>query len=375
MRAHPLLAAFVASFFAVACGGPPFDDEGDAVDDVADDADADDDADDDDVVDADDVTDDPTLVTEATLLAEPYVEEAPDDEDWGLAAPEPAEEPDPLAATDAPVRARRLRVLAWNIAGGKENGCATAGIRRAVMRFVRDANGPVDVVALNEVCPAQFQAIRAALQRHWGKSDDAKFAAFVKSADARAGNALFSRRDLRKITRHELGQDQYGKRFLLCGRQVDRRVRVCAVHLTPGDVKARAQLGRVHERLERWWLEKRDTVIIGGDFNLRPDDPGMNKMYAAAADTPNNPDNHGRYREWDDDDSEHCRGYGAGSLPGGLGGPCGTGAKIDFIFARGNRIVDGAYSARALPIPDDCTGVCSDHRAIRGSAKLRYRVD
>jgi endonuclease/exonuclease/phosphatase family metal-dependent hydrolase len=330
------------------------------------------------------------VVTELDLaglpLDEPDDDGADDGDDFGIAEPEPAEEIDVLASTagdadaadaddaDDDVRMRQFRVLHWNIAGGKENNCATAGIRRAVMRFVRDADGPVDVVSLNEVCPAQFQAIREALRKHWDKSDNASFAAFVASGDSRVGNALFSRRGLRNITRLEVGEDEFGKRFLLCGRQVDRRVRVCTTHLSPNDAKARVQLDRVRARIERWWHERRDTVIIGGDLNIQPNDPGLNALYSSQASTRNNPGNTGRYRELDDDDRDHCRGYGERTNPGN-GGPCGEGGKIDFIFARANRIVNGAYGADALDIPQDCTGACSDHRAIRGWAKLRYRVD
>ena len=98
-------------------------------------------------------------------------------------------------------------------------------------------------------------------------------------------------------------------------------------------------------------------------------------MYAPGANTPNNPNNSGDYRELDDDDAQHCRGYGERTTRGLDGGPCGTGGKIDFIFVRANRIVNGDYRADSLDIPDDCTGICSDHRALRGVAKIRYRKD
>lgn len=304
------------------------------------------------------------------------VDPAPD-EDVRAAAVVDAEpsEAELVALADEGVRTKRFRVFDWNIAGGKENACATTGIKRAVMRFVREANGPVDFVSLNEVCPAQYTAIREALRRHWGKSDTARFAAYASSGGARVGNAIFSRRNLRKVTRSVIGHDQYGDRSLLCGRQVGRRVRVCSTHLTPADAKARVQLDRVLERIEAWWVDKRDTVIIAGDLNLNPNDPGLNAMYAADANTQHNPDNRGKYRELDDDDGDHCRGYGERTLPGTSGGPCGDGGKIDFIFARANRIVSGQYGADALEIPDTCTGACSDHRAIRGWADLRFRVD
>ncbi len=51
------------------------------------------------------------------------------------------------------------------------------------------------------------------------------------------------------------------------------------------------------------------------------------------------------------------------------------GRKIDFIFARENRIVDGRYAGDTFNIPDDCTGVCSDHRPVFGRLRLRVRND
>lgn len=367
-----IASLFVCSTLALACGdleGAPV--QSSAIDDEV----GGDDRIDDDVVEV--ASEDGETITEADLEGLPEEDDsilAGDDEDFGVAEPEPPEQLDALAPLGDDVRTRELNVLHWNIAGGKENNCAIAGIRRAVMRFVRDADGPVDFVSLNEVCPAQFQAIREALRKHWDKTPNANFAAFVASGRSRVGSAIFSRRGFRKITHQELGEDQFGKRFLLCGRHVDRRVRVCTAHLSPSDTKARVQIDKVRSRIEGWWRDQRDTVILAGDLNIEADDPGLNALYSSDANTTHNPNNTGAYRELDDDDHDHCRGYGERSHAG-QGGPCGEGGKIDFIFARNNRIVNGNYAADSLSVPQDCTGACSDHRALRGTAKLRYRID
>lgn len=188
------------------------------------------------------------------------------------------------------------------------------------------------------------------------------------------GNAIFSRRNLRAVNRIKVGEDHTGYRYLLCGLQEGRRVRFCSAHLSPADPRARRQLGRVLTRMERWWSEKGDTVILSGDLNLNADDEGLDALYAPGASSPNNPNNTGKYREWDDKDPV-CKGYGERTLPWTTGGPCGKGRKIDFVFARRNRIVNGNYSADTLNIPSDCGGVCSDHRAIRGRAKLKFLVE
>jgi endonuclease/exonuclease/phosphatase family metal-dependent hydrolase len=300
------------------------------------------------------------------------LEEATPDEDVDE-APANSASPEPVVAAATAVT-KTLRVLHWNIAGGKENACQTAGIKRAVLRYVREHD--IDFVGLNEVCPSQYRAIRDALREHWGKPQGVTFSAFVGDGDVGrlVGNAIYSRRRFDTITRMKVGEDQFGDRNLLCGR-VERKkhLRFCSAHLTPGDAAARRQLTKVHERIERWWSDKRDTVILSGDLNLNANDPGLNEVYAQAANTPNNPNNHGKYRELDDDDNNHCRGYGERSHAGN-GGPCNTGGKIDFIFARANRIA-GSYSGDTLDIPGDCTGACSDHRAMTGRADLRIRVE
>jgi len=266
---------------------------------------------------------------------------------------------------------RTYRVLHWNIAGGKENDCVPGLITRAVVRYVREHE--VDFVGLNEVCPSQFAAIEEALRDHWRLGPRFDFAAFVgDGTDRIVGNAIYSRLGTQNVTRQMVGSDQYGARNLLCAQVAALpHLRFCSTHLTPGDATARVQLGRVIDRLESWWTERRDTVLLTGDLNLTPNDPGLNALYTDAANTRNNPDNRGRYHELDDADPAHCPGYGERSVPNTTGGPCGAGGKIDFIFARENRIVDDAYAGDTFDIPTDCTGVCSDHRAVFGRVRVR----
>lgn len=213
------------------------------------------------------------------------------------------------------------RVFHWNIAGGKENGCQTAGITRAVRRFVNQHNA--DFVGLNEVCRSQYEAIREALRQHWGKGRNANSSAYVgDGTDRVVGNAIFSRFNIEDVTRLKVGEDRYGDRNLLCGKVRNQpHLRFCSVHLTPGDATARVQLGRVKDRIEQWWQNRNDTVILAGDLNLLPNDPGLNSIYHRNANTRNNGNNTGRYRELDDNDAGHCRGYGERSVPHGNGGP------------------------------------------------------
>ncbi|MFO0630431.1 MAG: endonuclease/exonuclease/phosphatase family protein [Polyangiales bacterium] len=231
----------------------------------------------------------------------------------------PLDRPDVEARRDAGARVdleppgpstveRTYRVLHWNIAGGKENDCEPGLITRAVLRYVREND--VDLVGLNEVCPSQFEAIEDALRAHWRLGAREPFAAFVGDNQARVvGNAIYSRFGAENVTRLQVGADQYGERNLLCAQLASLpHLRFCATHLTPADVTARAQAGRVFDRLDLGWTERRDTVILTGDLNLHPNDPGLDAVYAEGANTRNNPSNRGAWRELDADDDAQCRG-------------------------------------------------------------------
>lgn len=293
---------------------------------------------------------------------------------------DPIDEPDELLIDAAAAGDRSLvttlRVLHWNIAGGKVHDCRTGGIAAAVRRLVRDHD--IELVGLNEVCPDQYDAIRAELRQLWDKRPGAEFSAFVGDGKPRiVGNAIFSKRDLDRVTGRQLGTDRYGERNLLCGRIADRpHLRFCSTHLTPGDATARTQLARVRDELEQAWSEHRDTVVIAGDFNLVPSDRAFDAIYSADANhRAHNPNNRGHYRELDDNDAAHCRGYGERSTPNLDGGPCGDGLRIDMIFARQNRIHDLSYGADTLNVPTSCGGACSDHRPVRGRLRAFVRVE
>lgn len=291
------------------------------------------------------------------------------DEDAGAPADAGAAPP------EVTVVEQTLRVLHWNIAGGKENDCRTDLIARAVRRLAVAQRA--DFVGLNEVCPAQHDAIREALRVAWGLGPGAVFSAYQGDNVPRVvGNAIYSRRGLSDVLRQKLGRDQYGDRFLLCGRvPAQPHLRFCSAHLSVGDAVASAQVSTALSRLETWWTQGGDTVFLSGDLNLAANHPGLDAVYSDTVDTPHNRNNTGRYHELDDDDAGNCPGYGERSTPGVTGGPCGTGGKIDFIFVRRDRVVGADYADDTLDIPDDCTGACSDHRPVTGYARLRIRQD
>ncbi|MGV3623714.1 MAG: endonuclease/exonuclease/phosphatase family protein, partial [Archangium sp.] len=136
-----------------------------------------------------------------------------------------------VAPPEVTVVERTVRVLHWNIAGGKENDCRGDLIARAVRRFAVDEN--VEFIGLNEVCPSQHEAIREALRDAWNLGPNFVFSAYQGDNLPRVvGNAIYSKRGLANVVRQKLGSDQYGDRFLLCGRVTnDPHLRFCSAHL------------------------------------------------------------------------------------------------------------------------------------------------
>lgn len=305
-------------------------------------------------------------------------------------APEDASsaEPDASPPTDPPTGPveRTFRVLHWNVAGSTiHRGRTNTGLIREIRQAVERHNA--HFVSLNELCRSQFDALADALRSRGWPEDGGRFARFVASRPASTtvagcggfGNAIFSRLPLGTADRFELPSDgSVEARYLLCAplRSLPH-MRFCSTHLTPriADGRNRTQLRAVVRRLEQY-RDAGDTVLIAGDFNTEPDAASMDAVYAPGVDTPRNRNNSGEYRELDDADPEHCRGYGEATGRYDTGGGCGNGRKIDFIFVRRDRVVwSYDYSANAQNLLRECAAsigtLCSDHRILTGRVRVR----
>ncbi|MFD0558907.1 endonuclease/exonuclease/phosphatase family metal-dependent hydrolase [Stackebrandtia endophytica] len=268
-----------------------------------------------------------------------------------------------------------------NIAGWKMHRASTTnGLVAAVTASIR--NRDADFVAFNEMCRQQYNAIIGELRAAGWPQDSTNFARFgaVRSdvCDGQDfGNAIFSRDPLGNAERLPLPDDgSVADHTVLCAPlQVQPTVRFCTTHITTSNevidgVKAnQRQLDAANVHMEDYHRAG-ETVIIAGDFNAQPNYGRMNGWYSANLDTPNNSDNTGYYRELDDDDEQHCLGYGEPTV--GVGDPpgqCVPEKKIDMIFVRENRIV-GDYWADALAISQNCGGPCSDHKILIGQVTV-----
>ncbi len=287
----------------------------------------------------------------------------------------------------APAADRTYTVWLWNIAGDKIHDGATGNgvITQAADSIVRRGAG---LVAFNEVCENQYQALVGELRGRGWPDDPQNFSRFAPSRtagnaeicqDKAYGNAVFSKAPLGIAERVELphiaGPE---RRNLLCAPVLDGgSTRFCTTHLTtsdPGEVNPNQteQLRFVRDRLESYHRAG-ETALIAGDFNVQPDDPRLDSYYSAGADPTNNPGTHtGAYRELDDSDT-NCPGYGEWTFDKEQRlAPCGTKKwKLDLVFVRESDLA-GPYSADALGIPTGCTGAgaCSDHRVVVGTVTV-----
>ncbi|WP_221762673.1 endonuclease/exonuclease/phosphatase family protein [Nonomuraea sp. WAC 01424] len=287
------------------------------------------------------------------------------------------------AVTASAAAAASYTVWHWNAAGNTLNHGSTGNgmVRAAVSSIVaRGAN----LVSFNELCAGQYQALVSGLRDAGWPADRDNFARFAATYPATAGapcgggeygNAIFSRQPLGAAERVTLPDDgKTERRKMLCAPlQARPHLRFCSTHTTYVDAYRAAQLNAVLAKLEAYHAAG-DTVVVAGDFNLTPDAARLNGYYSPTVNTANNRGNTGKYHELDDADPGNCPGYGelTVSTPDGKG-PCGSGTKLDLIFAREDRIV-GAYSADSLAPPATCTGnpggLCSDHRVVVGTVTL-----
>ena len=163
------------------------------------------------------------------------------------------------------------------------------------------------------------------------------------------------------VSKHDLGAEQEGGHTygLACVtfNHAGRKTRACSTHLAAGgdrfDPVREATAAAIKDKTSGWITDEKLRVIVGGDFNSRPDDNAMDSMYAdgggGAA---------GRFREL------HQMASGTNAR-GGLN--TFYKKKIDYIFVSkvDSRAQGGSEHARKI--------TPSDHRVLFGSVPLKAR--
>ncbi|MFZ3467712.1 endonuclease/exonuclease/phosphatase family protein [Streptomyces sp. 4.24] len=289
--------------------------------------------------------------------------------------------PAATAHADTP-SAKTYTVWQWNVAGDSIHDGSTTD------KLVTEATASIeyrkaDFAGFNELCQNQYDEIVKQLRADGWPEDPQNFARFAPSRAAgnpavcqgnAFGNAVFSKKPLGSADRLTLPSDGTTEdRNLLCAPLTDgSRTRFCTTHITTKIDFSASQLDYVRGKLDGYHTAG-DTVLIAGDFNAQPNYGRLNSFYAPSANTVNNPNNTGAFRELDDNDAAHCAGYGERTTQTSAATPppCGTEAKIDLIFVRESDLA-GPYSADSLAISTECTGVsaCSDHRILTGTVTV-----
>jgi endonuclease/exonuclease/phosphatase family metal-dependent hydrolase len=290
-------------------------------------------------------------------------------------------------AGEPPESRATFNVWQWNVAGHKMHaGSTTDGLIEAAVQSI--VGRGAHFVAFNELCRSQYDALMRALRSAGWPADPNNFARFSEGRPGGTsicngtafGNAVFSKAPLGAADALTLADDGISKRTLVCAPLAEQQhVRFCTTHITTanevaddGVPKNVRQLRDVLARLEDYHA-RGDTVLIAGDFNAQPNYGRLNSFYSTKVVHSNNPNNVGHYRELDDDDAEHCPGYGEATIENAVAeSPCGTPKKIDFIFVREDRIA-GSYEEDALAISGACGGNCSDHRIVFGRVPVFIR--
>lgn len=283
-----------------------------------------------------------------------------------------------------------INVWQWNVAGWVMNdGSTTTGMVEAAAASI--VNRDADFAAFNELCWSQYVALQDRLKAaDWPEGDSfARFATIRETTcDGEPfGIALFSRRQLGIAKKYDLPADGRGGVHKLLCAPLDARphLRFCTTHITGSEatiggsnIKTQ-QLAAVWGHLEDLH-DNGDTVLIAGDFNVRPHDERLDSWYSSSLDVPNNAGNTGAYRELDDEDPR-CPGVGETTVnevngdgePIGVEEPCGQRPKIDLLFVRESAIA-GPYTGDALGKGTACGGACSDHRVTIGTVPVRIRL-
>ena len=247
--------------------------------------------------------------------------------------------------------AGEVSILTFNVCGGACRRGEVAGTAGFVARTARQRNA--SVVLLQELCFGQFARIRSLLPGY-----SASFARTTSSAGCAVhdplqsgfGVAVFVRGASTERVTQTLPTRQGAEKRVLLGVTAmvgGRPTSVAVVHLSPSRADGLdAQLAAVSRYAAR---RAGRPLIIGGDFNALPGNPGLGRLYSPAA------GGTGRLLEADE--------LHAGVLERGGAATFDTaGRKIDYIF-----LSQGWFSR---PRATSSTTSMSDHHVYLGRAAV-----
>ncbi|PRX43860.1 endonuclease/exonuclease/phosphatase family protein [Prauserella shujinwangii] len=252
-----------------------------------------------------------------------------------------------LAATvfAAPAEAAtRFYFFQFNMAGNTMNE-GGVGVAKAVVASVKDSKRWPYIVTLNEVCLNQHNYIRTRLDDHgyvgtWGPTGP-------KCKNGAAyGNAIFVKSGRTILGNFALpNPNNTEQRKILCVRsnRYDKWV-ACVTHISHKSADQKTQINAVATRVDSY-RNGGNRVVVGGDFNVTPNSPWIDPMYASCY-----PGGKGRFYETDRAKCDGRGGEGTHSK-----------GKIDYLF----------YSSHFYSFWGDATSSnYSDHDPLWGRAYL-----
>jgi endonuclease/exonuclease/phosphatase family metal-dependent hydrolase len=237
---------------------------------------------------------------------------------------------------------QRTTVGHFNMFGNKKHGGSPDAVVPAIERSVKGRSPTF--LSLNEGCETQFRELDRRLDGYkvhfvpvQAYDKNGKIGQVTCKNKARFGNAVLYREDFAgdiKPTQYSLGTPKYEQdgneiRSAACVGSASKGTTFCSAHLTEADENARATETRnLRDNLTRDF--PKNTLMMGGDFNGKPDSKALNNLYDPRYGGGAN----GRFKEVDSIDQGigSCRGGESTQGRDGVWGSASGGRKIDYIF-------------------------------------------
>jgi endonuclease/exonuclease/phosphatase family metal-dependent hydrolase len=183
------------------------------------------------------------------------------------------------AVASAQATAYNQTYLQFNMCGNVCNNGGTA-VADDVIRSVNGRN-PF-IVTLNEVCSAQFNRIDGRLAQYRGRFDAT--GPTCRGGAGKYGNAILVRGSFTALGSWWLPNPDGGeRRRLMCVRPAlsgAPRFTACVTHIDNDGARNKTQqINEVARLVHPYW--RVGAVLLGGDFNVRPGDSRLNKIYGS----------------------------------------------------------------------------------------------
>lgn len=208
-----------------------------------------------------------------------------------------------------------LTYLQFNMCGNASHCPDTGGVSDAIVRSVTGHDPQPYVVTLNEACASQLDYLVDQLAPHGytGVHDPTGPTCDDGSA---YGNAMLVQSGFTEVGSWELPNPGGNEpRKLLCVAPETQDIVACVTHISHIEEDQAEQIQAVGDQLGTL-VDAGERVMIGGDFNVTPEDARMSPMYGSCY-----PDGAGLFNEADSDPA--CSRTGEGSFGD---------SKIDYVF-------------------------------------------